>query len=234
MASAVEHWLKDGSLAHVDCADTLWSVQFVSGDREQVAAETFYFDWHLPCRLYRVGVKINVGFGGDLANLLDGLQDAGFVVRHHDGDELGVRAQGAADVVGINQAAAIHGDVGDFASHRFQMLAGVQHRMMLDGRTDYVVSGTGQARDGEVIALGAAAGEDDFRGPAPEQRRHRFACALDCRPRLLPVMVDGRRVAEVLREVRPHGLENLGQHWGGGVVVEIDSAHRRPVLILRR
>ena len=35
---------------------------------------------------------------------------------------LGVRAQGAADVVGINQAASIHGNVADFASHRFQML----------------------------------------------------------------------------------------------------------------
>jgi hypothetical protein len=37
----------------------------------------------------------------------------------------------------------------------------------------------------------------------------------------------------VLREIRPHGLENLRQHRSGGVVVEIDPAHRIPAFILR-
>src|ERR1700683_941537 len=47
------------------------------------------------------------------------------------------------------------------------------------------------------------------------------------------MMVDGRCVAEVLGEVRPHGLEDLGQNRGGRVVVEIDSAHEAPRVILR-
>ena len=80
--------------------------------------------------------------------------------------------------------------------------------------------------DREVVGLGAAAGEDDLGGAAAEQLGHRLARALDRRPRLLSMMVDGRRVAEVLAEVGPHGLQHLGQHGRGRVVVEIDSAHR--------
>ena len=123
MASAVEHRLENRSLAHVDRSDSLRGVQLVSGNRKQIASDTLYVDRYLPCCLYRVGVEIDVRFGGDLANLFDRLQDAGFVVRHHDGDQLGVGAQGATNVVGIDQAAAIDRNIRDFAPHRFQMLA---------------------------------------------------------------------------------------------------------------
>ena len=166
MASTVKHGLQNGSLSDVKRTHSLRRVQLVAGDREQIACDALYFDWHLPCRLHRVGMEIHIRFGGDLSNLLDGLQDAGFVVCHHDRDQLCVWAQGAADVVGIDQAATVDGNVGDFASHGLEMLAGVQHRMMFDGRTDYMVPGAGQARDGQIVSLGAAAGEDDFRSPA--------------------------------------------------------------------
>ena len=79
---------------------------------------------NLPSRLHRVGMEINVGFGGDLADLFDRLQHAGLIVRHHDGDELGVRTQGAANIVGIDQPAAVHRHIRDFAARFFQMLAG--------------------------------------------------------------------------------------------------------------
>ena len=93
--------------------------------------------------------------------------------------------------------------------------------------------GLRQSRNRQIVAFGATAGEDDFRRPAPEQRRHRFPRTLHRCPRLLPMMMDGRRVAKVLREVRPHGLKNLRQHWRGRVIVEIDSAHGTPAFILR-
>src|ERR1700734_2283227 len=122
-----------GSLAYVERANALWRVQLVSGDRKQIACDTLYIDRHLPCRLYGVSVKIDIGFGCDFAKHLDRLQHAGLVVRHHDRDELCVRTQSAANVVGINQPAAIDGNVSEFASHRFQMLARVQDGMMFNG-----------------------------------------------------------------------------------------------------
>ena len=105
----------------------------MSGDGKQIAADALYVDRDLSRRLHRIGMEVNIGFGGDFADLFDRLQHAGFIVGHHDGDEPGIRPQRPAHVVGINLAPAVHRNVGDFAARCFQMLAGVQHRMMLDG-----------------------------------------------------------------------------------------------------
>ena len=71
-----------------------------------------------------------------------------------------------------------------------------------------------------------------FGSAASEKLRHRFAGMLDRGAGLLSMMVDGRRVAEVLGEVRAHGLEDFGKHRRGGVIVEVDAAHTA-VSILR-
>ena len=85
--------------------------------------------------------------------------------------------------------------------------------------------GLSESEDCQIVAFGAAAGENDLRRTASQQSGHRFARMLDRRPRLLSMMMDGRRVPEVLPEVGLHGLKDRGQHGGGGVVVEIDAAH---------
>ena len=85
--------------------------------------------------------------------------------------------------------------------------------------------GSGEAKNCQVVAFSAAAGEDDLRGAASQQRGDRFARPLDRRPRLLSMVMNGRRVPEVLPEVGLHGLKDLGQDGGGGVIVEIDAAH---------
>ena len=101
---------------------------------------------------------------------------------------------------------------------------------MLDGRRDDVIAGLCQTwlcqtEDGEVISFGAAAGEYDFRSAATQKIRNRFARTFHGRPCLLPMMMDGRRVPEMLAEVGPHGLENLGEDGRARVIVEIDPTH---------
>ena len=44
--------------------------------------------------------------------------------------------------------------------------------------------------------------------------------------RMLTVMVNGRGVAELLQIKRPHRLEHFRQHWRGGIVVQINAAHK--------
>src|SRR5271169_5689462 len=88
-----------------------------------------------------------------------------------------------------------------------------------------MLPGLGKSKDRQVSGFSAAAGEDNLRGAASQQRCHRLARALNRRPCLLSMMVDGRRVAEVLPEISLHGLKDRGQHGRGGVVVEIDAAH---------
>ena len=105
----------------------------MSGNRKQVAANALYVDRNFPRRLYCVRMEVHIGFGGDFADPFDRLQDSGFIVGQHDGDEPGVWPQGATNIVRINQALAVDRNIGDFAVGCRQMLAGIQHRMMLDG-----------------------------------------------------------------------------------------------------
>src|SRR5438093_12755257 len=98
---------------------------------------------------------------------------------------------------------------------------------MLDGRRDDVIAGLCQTwlcqtEDGEVISFGAAAGEYDFRSAAAQKIRNRFARPLHGGPRFLPMMMDGRRVPEMLAEVGRQGLENFGATGGGGAIAKID------------
>ena len=111
-------------------------MHLVAGDGKQIAADALDVDRNLSRRLHRVGVEVNIGLGGDFADLFDRLQHAGFIVGHHDGDEPGIRPQGPAHVLGIDLSPAVHRNVCDFAARCFQMLARVQHRVMLDGRGD--------------------------------------------------------------------------------------------------
>ena len=93
------------------------------GDGKQIAADALHVDRNLAGCLHRIGVEVNIGLGGDFADLFHRLQHAGFIVGHHDGDEPGIRPQRAAHVVGIDLAAAVDRNVRDFAARRFQMLA---------------------------------------------------------------------------------------------------------------
>src|SRR5579864_6236886 len=112
------------------------------------------------------------------------------------------------------------------------MLAGEKHSVVFHARRDDVAARINQARDGEIVGLSAAAGEDNLGGAATKQRCHRVASVLDRGPRLLSVMMNRRRVAELLREIRPHRLKHFGQYGRGGVVVEINAAHIEPSPIL--
>ena len=48
--------------------------------------------------------------------------------------------------------------------------------------------------------------------------------------RLLPLLMNRRRVAELLAEVRTHRLEHLGQKRSGRVIVEVHPSHGFPIL----
>ena len=114
----------------------------MSGDGKGIAADLRHVDRDFAGGLHRVSVKTNARLRLRFSDLLDRLQDSGLIVRHHDRDQLGVRPQSAAHIGGIDQAAAIHRQNCYLRTHVFQMLAGMQHRMMLNARGDDVVAGT--------------------------------------------------------------------------------------------
>src|SRR5579859_710046 len=97
--------------------------------------------------------------------------------------------------------------------------------MMLDGRADDVIAVAHQTEDGEVVCLGPTTGEYDLGRPATEQCGNRLAGALDRCPSLLPVVMNGRSVAEMLGKVGLHGLKHFGQDRGRSVVIKVNAAH---------
>ena len=224
--SAEDERLKTRAAAGVEHSNALGRVEFVAGEAEQMAADGLDVDGDFAGGLNRVRVETNSGFGGDFADLLDGLDDARFVVGHHDADEFGVRLERAVDVEGVNDSEGRNGEDGDVDAALAGLLRGVQDGGVLDGGDDEVVAGTQDAEEGGVVALGAAGGEDDFGGAAVEERGDLLAGALDGGAGVLAVLMDGGGVAEGVDKEGPHGVQHLGEQRGGGVGVHVDAAHR--------
>ena len=145
MTAAMEHRLKPSSLADVERTHPLRPVKLVARDGQQVASDFVDIDRDFPRRLHGIGVEVNVGFGSNLSNLCDRLHDAGLIVGEHDGNQLRIRPDRALHIRRIQPTAAIHRNVGNFASLRCQTLAGVEHGVMFDGRGDDMVARVRQA-----------------------------------------------------------------------------------------
>ena len=125
----------------------------------------------------------------------------------------------------VEAAVAVHGQFG----HPVALLGQAGHqsldRRVLDpGGDDVALVGIGGEgrEDGGVVALGAAAGEDDLIRVGAEQGRHLLAGLWTLPAHLAAEGVHAGGVAVELGEIGQHGLHHLGGHPGGGVVVQID------------
>src|SRR3954469_946760 len=119
----------------------------------------------------------------------------------------------------------------DFATHLFQPLATISDRAVLNGGSDNVIAALHQPKDAQVVGLSAAAGKNNFRRTRIHQRRYRCSRLFHRRPRVLAIMVNRRRIAELLQVKRPHRLKHLRQDRGGGIVIEVNAAHGSILLL---
>ena len=225
MPPAVEQRLQPSSLAHIQRPHSLRRVQLVTGNRQQVAANPVHIQRHLGRRLHGIRMEQDPGFRRNLANCLHRLEYAGFVVRHHHRDQLRIRTQRPPHIFPIDPTLAVHRNVRHRATHLFQPTRGKQNRVVLNGRRNHMVAGRNHAENGQVVGLRPATGKHNFRSATPHQLRHRFARALDRRARLLPMMVDGRRIPEMLGKIRLHGRPDFGQQRRRRVVIEVNPSH---------
>ena len=69
VAPAMEHRLQRSSLADAERAHSLRPVKLVARNGEQVASDLVDVDRDLTRRLHRVSVEVDIGFGGNLADL---------------------------------------------------------------------------------------------------------------------------------------------------------------------
>ena len=143
-------------------------------------------------------------------------------------DQDGLVVHGPLQVVEINAAVLLHRQIGDAEAVLLQALAGVEHRLVLDGLGDDVIAlflvHLGDTLDGKVVALGRARGKDDFLGRRADQLGDALARLLH---RLLgnpsEFVVAAGRVAELLRVVGQHLFQHPRIGPRGGMVVHVDG-----------
>ena len=139
--SAIEKLAKAGAAFDEQSADAFGCVELVAGDRKKIELQGFDVDGNFSGGLHGIGVEVDVGFRGDLADLRERLDSAEFVVGVHHGDENGFGAEDAAEFVEIDQALAIDRKIGDGNALFFERLAGIQNGFVFDGGGDYMRGG---------------------------------------------------------------------------------------------
>ena len=170
--------------------------------------------------------KINAALAAQLADFGDRLEHADFIVRRHDRDENRLVVHGALQVVEIDQAIFLHGQIGHAEAELLEVLAGVEHSLVFGDCRDDVVAllavHFGDALDGQVVAFGGAGGEDDFFRGRADQLGDALAREFD---RFFggpsERVIAAGCVAELLHEIRKHLFEHARIHRRGRVVIHV-------------
>ncbi len=102
LGAAVQQRLQRHSLPQVKRSHTLWRIQFVARDAQKVHCQRLNIDRNLADRLGGVRVREHSPLAGDLGNLCNRLQRPHFVVCVHHRNQHGLRANRAANIVGVN------------------------------------------------------------------------------------------------------------------------------------
>ena len=122
-------------LADVEPADAGGAEQgLVAGEGDDIQELLLHVNRDLARGLRGVDGKGDAGLAAvspDLPDRLDGPDDVGGMV---DDDQAGVRPEPLADLVGIDKARAVEGDVVDLDAVPREMVERPQHRVVLDGR----------------------------------------------------------------------------------------------------
>ncbi len=168
----------------------------------------------------------------DFGNCLKILNRTDFVVRRHDGDERGIVGDGVFELLQINMTLLVHIEIGDSEAFVFKRLAGVEHCVMLNARSDDVPAAARRSTlyktgDGKVVRLGTAAGKNDFGRVSRIQCLCNLGtCVLHGVARLVADAVQGRGVAVKFGQPRFHCVIYGFGHRRGCRIVRINkSAH---------
>ena len=136
--SAIEKLAETRTALDEERANAFGGVELVAGDGEKIELQGFDVDGNFSGGLHGVGVEVDVGFGGDAADIGERLDGAEFVVGVHHGDENGFGAEGAAEFVEVDEAFVIDRKVGDGHAFFFEGLAGIEDSFVFDGGGDDV------------------------------------------------------------------------------------------------
>lgn len=213
-----------GAVAEVEGANTLYGVKFVAAEGGRVDVEGAEINRNLADGLNGVGVQeraSRVNAGGDFAH---GVDHAGFVVGQHEGDERRLRGEGGGERGFIERAVGADWQQVDAVALSGETFAPTEDGRVFDGTEEYVAAagaGVEGGADGEGVAFGAAAGEDDGAVGDAEQRGDFGAGSGEGQGGGAGPGVGTGGIAEVDAQVRQQGVDDFRSDGRGGVVVEV-------------
>ena len=156
-------------------------------------------------------------------DLGDRLDRAHLVVGQHDADQDRLGRDGRVDLVGIDPAVAIDGQLHDLEPELLQVADRVADRVVLDRAGDDAVAarlaGPGRALDREVVRLGPARREDDLARRGAEGSGHPLVGLVQPGPGP-PAEASGRkrdcRTPRSARAASPRALRAAAGSWRRG------------------
>ena len=174
-------------------------------------------------------MKQHAALAGNPGAILDRLDGSDLVVGVHDADKNGARRDRFAEIVGLNAACAVNGQIGHTCAEALEKTAWLYDCRMLDASGDDVISLVAKreecALEGKIICFAAAARENDLVVMAAKQPRHlaaRFRKRSFCRGRR-PVPAGWIAVVTIKKRAHRGGDRRIDRR--ARVVIEIDALH---------
>ena len=226
LRATLDHVHQRDAPAGIQCADSLRAVELVRGNGEHVDVLRFYVDGDMARRLHRVRVEDNALFAADRADLRDGLDGTDLVIGVHDRHKAGVLADGAAHLLGRDDAVFVDVQQRDLVAVFLKLLERMQYRVMLKRRGNDVFFALLRAdgrrgENGLVVRLAAAGGEGDLPRLGTQTPGYRFARRGERFRRLLAECIKARGVAVPGVQIRQHRVDGRFAHLRGRRVVRI-------------
>ncbi len=214
--------------SHVKSAHAFRPVHFVRAERHQIDVVVEHVHRNLARRLCAVGMQQHAALSRDPADLANRLQHPDFVVGVHDADQHCLVGDGGAQLIQIHQAVLLHRQIRHARAMFFQTLAGIENRLVFGRGGDDVVAlfriHLSDTLERQIIRFRRATRENNFLRGRADQARHLLARLLRRFFRLpAEAVIAARRVAEDVRQVRPHRLEHARVDRRGGVIVHVNG-----------
>ena len=207
-------------------------------ERSKVEPKSFNVERNLPERLDCVAVHQCAVLMGEADRGGERLDGADLVVGGLDGEQQRVVPKGRCKRIQIDHAVPLHRSDGELESTFRQMPARFEYGGVFNPERDdaparlaALLGRGGDAQDGQIVALGGAAREDDLLGQCADRVGDLLARLFDVTGGASPGLVGARRVGEVMCHHSLHQGDDGGVAWGRGSVIKIDPRRwRRRVL----
>ena len=121
-------------------AATFGTIKLVRRQGSQIEIGAINVERHLAQRLHRIRMEKHATVAAEAADFFHGLNHAGFIVGRHDADQDCPVSKSIFELIKIDKAVIAYRQIGYMAADFFQMLAAIEHRLVLGNSGNDVIA----------------------------------------------------------------------------------------------